>query len=48
VLESWNFGNQPHLSLLGVLHTQNFEILKFLSKLRSKKNEISFEKFQKF
>jgi hypothetical protein len=30
VLESWNFGYQPDLSQLGVPHTQNFEILKFL------------------
>jgi hypothetical protein len=30
VLESWNFGFKLHLSQLGVPHTQNFEILKFL------------------
>jgi hypothetical protein len=35
------------LSQLGVPHTQNFEILQILEKLRTKKNLISFENFQK-
>jgi hypothetical protein len=47
VLESWNFDFKLHLSQLGVPHTQNFVILKFLEKLRrQKKIENSFETFQ--
>jgi hypothetical protein len=47
VLESWNFGYKPHLSQLGVPHTQNFEILKFLEKLRSQKKLNQFWKVSK-
>jgi hypothetical protein len=44
-LESCNFGYKPHLSQLGVLNAQNFEIP--LKTQESKKFEISFENFQK-
>jgi hypothetical protein len=48
MLESWNFGYQPYLSQLGVPHTQNFEILKFLTKTQESKNlKIIFENFNK-
>jgi hypothetical protein len=47
VLESCNFGYKPHLSQPGVPHPQNFEIWKFLYKLRSEKISKSVENFQK-
>jgi hypothetical protein len=45
VLESCNFGYQPHLSQLGVPQTQNFEIP--LKTQESKNSKIIFENFNK-